>query len=136
MIGLTAHALIAVLARAFYAHQDTATPVVAAVVAVVVNVVVAVALVGPLGVVGLALAIAAGAWVETVMLAVLLRRRIPGLGLGEVARVMVVTAIVVGLRSGGGVCGAAAPRAACGARSRRTCRCSSASSWPPWPGAS
>ena len=94
MVGLTAHALIAVLARAFYAHQDTATPVVAAIAAVVVDVVVAVALVGPLGVVGLALAIAAGAWVETVMLAVLLRRRIPGLGLGEVVRVMVVTAIV------------------------------------------
>ncbi len=31
LIGLTAHALIAVLARAFYARQDTVTPVVAAV---------------------------------------------------------------------------------------------------------
>ena len=37
LIGLTAHALIAVLARAFYARQDTVTPVVAAVGAVVVN---------------------------------------------------------------------------------------------------
>ena len=29
LVGLTAHALIAVLARAFYARQDTVTPVVA-----------------------------------------------------------------------------------------------------------
>ena len=37
VVGLTAHALIAVLARAFYARQDTATPVAAAVGAVAVN---------------------------------------------------------------------------------------------------
>ena len=37
LLGLTAHALIAVLARAFYARQDTRTPVAAAIVAVVVN---------------------------------------------------------------------------------------------------
>ena len=49
LLGLAAHALIAVLARAFYARQDTATPVAAALVAVVVNIVLAVVLVGPLG---------------------------------------------------------------------------------------
>ena len=49
VIGLTAHALIAVLARAFYARQDTVTPVAAAVGAVVVNCTLAVILVGPLG---------------------------------------------------------------------------------------
>ena len=48
VIGLTAHALIAVLARAFYARQDTATPVAAAVGAVAVNCTLAVILVGPL----------------------------------------------------------------------------------------
>ena len=37
LVGLTAHALIAVLARAFYARHDTRTPVAAAIVAVVVN---------------------------------------------------------------------------------------------------
>lgn len=94
MLGLTAHALIAVLARAFYAHQDTATPVVAAIAAVVIDIVAAVVLVGPFGVVGLAVAIAIGAWVETVMLAVLLRRRVPGLGLGAVVRVLVLTGVV------------------------------------------
>ena len=64
LIGLTAHALIAVLARAFYARQDTVTPVVAAVGAVAINTTLAVILVGPLGLGGLALAIAIAAWVE------------------------------------------------------------------------
>ena len=53
------------LARAFYARQDTRTPVLAALVAVAVDIAFAVALVGPFGVVGLAAAIAIGAWVET-----------------------------------------------------------------------
>ncbi len=88
MLGLTAHSLIAVLARAFYALQDTATPLIAGLVAVGVNIVVGVALVGPLGLTGLAVAIAVGAWLETVILVVLLGRRLPGLGLGEVWLVM------------------------------------------------
>ncbi len=94
MVGLTAHSLIAVLARAFYAHQDTATPVAAAIVAVIVDILLAFVLVGPLGVVGLATAIAIGAWLEMIILVTLLRRRVPGLGLGEVGRVLLLTAIV------------------------------------------
>jgi putative peptidoglycan lipid II flippase len=88
LVGLTAHSLIAVVARAFYALQDTATPVAAALLAVVVNIVVANALVGQYGVAGLAAAIAVAAWLELLMLVVLLRRRVPGLGLGHVAVVM------------------------------------------------
>jgi putative peptidoglycan lipid II flippase len=87
-VGLTAHSLIAVLARAFYALQDTATPVVAALVAVAVNVLVATTLVGPLGLDGLALAIAVAAWLETLALILLLRRRVHDLDLGHVASVM------------------------------------------------
>jgi putative peptidoglycan lipid II flippase len=87
-VGLTAHSLIAVLARAFYALQDTATPVVAALVAVAVNVLVATTLVGPLGLDGLALAIAVAAWLETLALVLLLRRRVHDLDLGHVASVM------------------------------------------------
>jgi len=75
LIGLTAHSMIAVLARSFYAEQDTLTPVVAAIAAVVVNVVVAYATVGPYGLGGLAFAIAAGAWLEATVLLVILRRR-------------------------------------------------------------
>jgi putative peptidoglycan lipid II flippase len=99
LVGLTAHSLIAVLARAFYALQDTATPVVAALVAVGVNVAVATLLVGPLGLNGLALAIAVAAWLETLTLIVLLRRRIPDLGLGHVGSVM-ARAVVVSVAGG------------------------------------
>lgn len=97
LVGLTAHSLIAVLARAFYARQDTATPVVAALVAVVVNIVAGTLLVGPLGLTGLAVAIAVAAWLETLALVVLLQRTIPGLGLGHVGIVMVKTLVVAGL---------------------------------------
>ena len=94
LIGLTAHSLIAVLARAFYALQDTRTPVAAALVAVVVNVVAANILVGPLGLNGLAGAIAISAWIETLTLFVLLQRRMPDLRLGAVWGVLARTLIV------------------------------------------
>jgi putative peptidoglycan lipid II flippase len=97
MVGLTAHSLIAVVARAFYAHQDTATPVVAALVAVAANIVLGIALVGPFGLTGLAAAIAASAWLELTTLVVLLRRRLPGLGLGHVGVVMAKSALVSAL---------------------------------------
>ncbi len=87
LIGLAAHALIAVLARAFYARQDTRTPVAAAIVAVVVDIGLGVALVGTIGLSGLAVAIAIGAWVETALLIALLRRNVPDLALGGLARV-------------------------------------------------
>jgi putative peptidoglycan lipid II flippase len=98
LVGLTAHSLIAVLARAFYALQDTRTPVAAALVAVVVNIVVANMLVGPLGLDGLAAAIAISAWMETITLFVLLHRRMPELDLLSVWAVMgrTLIAAVVG----------------------------------------
>ena len=87
LVGLTAHALIAVLARAFYARQDTVTPVVAAVAAVAINTTLAVILVGPLGLGGLALAIAIAAWIEALALIVVLRRRLPAFPLAGMGRV-------------------------------------------------
>ncbi len=92
-IGLVAHALIAVLARAFYARQDTLTPVLAAVGAVVINTTLAILLVDPLGLPGIALAIAIAAWLEAAALLILLRRRIPTLVLGAVGRAAALTAI-------------------------------------------
>ena len=86
MIGLAAHSLIAVLARAFYAGRDTRTPVAAAILAVVINVTLALALVGPLGLPGLALAIAAGAWAEALLLIEVLRRRYPTLDVRGIVR--------------------------------------------------
>jgi len=100
LLGLTAHSLIAVLARAFYARQDTLTPVLAALVAVGVDIALAVVLVAPFGVVGLAAAIAIGAWVETLLLAVILRRRVAGLGLGSVVRVGLVSTVLALLGAG------------------------------------
>ncbi len=99
LFGLAAHALIAVVARAFYARQDTLTPVLAAVGAVVVNTTLAVALVGPLGLPGVALAIAIAAWLELTVLVVVLARRVApfhptdllGVGLGSVAGTVVAT---------------------------------------------
>lgn len=92
-IGLVAHALIAVLARAFYARQDTVTPVIAAVGAVIVNTTLAAVLVGPFGLPGIALAIAVAAWLEAGALIVLLERRVDGLSLVGVGSVAVRTAI-------------------------------------------
>jgi putative peptidoglycan lipid II flippase len=94
LLGLTAHSMIAVLARAFYAMQDTATPVAAALFAVVVDIVVASVLVAPFGVRGLAAAIAIGAWFELLTLAVLMRRRVPNLEFRHVLLVAGKTLVV------------------------------------------
>jgi putative peptidoglycan lipid II flippase len=87
LVGLTAHALIAVLARAFYARQDTVTPVAAAVAAVAINCTLAVVLVGPLGLPGIALAIAIAAWIEALALLAILVRRLDHFALGGIVRV-------------------------------------------------
>lgn len=89
-VGLAAHAMIAVLARAFYADQDTRTPVLAAFVSVGVNVTVSVLTVGTLGLSGLALGIAVGAWIEVLILLWRLSGRIPGLQVAAEARWWVV----------------------------------------------
>jgi putative peptidoglycan lipid II flippase len=89
MSGLTGHALIAVLARAFFARQDTMTPVIAAIAAVVINCVLAVILVGPLGLPGIALAIAIAAWIEALALLATLYRRLRHFELRGLARVAV-----------------------------------------------
>ena len=68
--------MIAVLARAFYARQDTVTPVAAAVGAVIVNSTLAVILVDPFGLPGIALAIAIAAWVEALVLMAILHGRL------------------------------------------------------------
>jgi putative peptidoglycan lipid II flippase len=75
LLGLPAHALNVVLTRAFYSDQDTRTPVVLACLSVGVNVVVSVALVGSMGLAGLALGVALGGWFETLTLSWILARR-------------------------------------------------------------
>lgn len=88
LFGLTAHALIAVLARSFYAAQDTRTPVAAALVSVAVNVAISLATFQTLGLPGLALGIAVGAWVEVAILLARLTRRLPELEPAGIVRAM------------------------------------------------
>ncbi|MDX1581836.1 MAG: lipid II flippase MurJ, partial [Alphaproteobacteria bacterium] len=74
-IGLPAYILVKVLSPAFFARQDTKTPIKASVVALVINLVLNLILMGPLLHVGLALATAVAAWVNVGILAVTLLRR-------------------------------------------------------------
>ncbi len=89
LIGLTAQRLIAVIARAFYARQDTLTPVIAAVGAVVINCTLAIVLAGPFGLPGIAFAIAFAAWVEALALIAVMHARLPHFALGGLGRVAV-----------------------------------------------
>lgn len=73
--GLPAFVLIRNLVPGFYAREDTATPVRIAVAAVAANVALKLALMGPLGAMGLALATSVSAWVNCLLLALVLQRR-------------------------------------------------------------
>jgi putative peptidoglycan lipid II flippase len=75
-IGLGGHIVVHVLARTFYAMQDTRTPVTWAIVAVAINVPLMAWLVGPMGVEGLALALSISAVLEVLGLLWSLHRRI------------------------------------------------------------
>lgn len=68
-LGLFAQALVPLLARGFYALQNTKTPFVIAVISALVNIITALVLMKPLGVAGLALAASVGAVVNMSLLA-------------------------------------------------------------------
>jgi putative peptidoglycan lipid II flippase len=119
LLGLAAHALIAVLARAFYAQQDTRTPVAAGIVAVAFNTTLAVILTKQLGLElpGIGLAIAIGAWIEAILLLILLRRRAPELSLVPIglvagrslAATIVASVVTLGIAGGLGLIGSDEP---------------------------
>jgi putative peptidoglycan lipid II flippase len=73
--GLPAYVLVKVLQPAFFAREDTVTPFKMAAATVAANVALSLILFWPLGHVGIALATALAAWLNTVLLAVALRRR-------------------------------------------------------------
>jgi putative peptidoglycan lipid II flippase len=79
LLALPGEALITILVRAFYANRDTRTPAIAAVLAVAFNVVIGVFAVTVLGwgLAGIAAGIAIGSTAEAILLALVLRRRIP-----------------------------------------------------------
>jgi putative peptidoglycan lipid II flippase len=100
LLGLPAHALNVILARAFYSGKDTVTPVSVAIASVAVNVVISLLTVERLGLAGLALGIAVGAWFEATTLTLLLARRHASIRVTPILRggiVSLVGAVVAAL---------------------------------------
>jgi len=73
--GLPAFVLVKVLGPAFFARQDTATPVRIAIISVAVNLVLNLVLMGPMAQAGLALATAISAWLTAGLMLLMLHRR-------------------------------------------------------------
>jgi len=101
-LGLPAFAAVRLVVQAFYALEDTATPVRMAGVALVANVVLCAVLVRPLQHAGLALATSLASVVNFVSLYYLLRRRIGALDEGAVVRSLFRTAGMAAVM--GGLC--------------------------------
>ena len=83
-LGLPAYAMSKIFANAFYAFQDTKTPVKTAVLAMIVHVILCVALMYPMEIRGLALATAVASYFNMFLLIILLRKRIGKLGLKKI----------------------------------------------------
>jgi len=101
VVGLPAYVLVKVLVPNFFARKDTKTPVYTAATGLVVNVIANFILVPRLGVVGLALGGAIGAWTNTVLLYAILVRKgyyhLTALVLGRIARIAIAAAIMGGV---------------------------------------
>ncbi|MGY6551183.1 MAG: murein biosynthesis integral membrane protein MurJ [Erythrobacter sp.] len=98
VLGLPAYVLVKVLTPNFFARRDTRTPVYTAGASLVVTVALNFLLVPVLGVVGLALAGAIGAWVNIALLGAILARRgffrLPARVVGRLARIALAAAIM------------------------------------------
>ncbi len=96
VVGLPAYVLVKVLTPNFFARRDTRTPVYTAAASLVVTVALNFALIPTFGVVGLALAGAAGAWVNIALLGAILARRgffrLPLRVVGRIARIALAAA--------------------------------------------
>ncbi|HWQ43166.1 MAG TPA: murein biosynthesis integral membrane protein MurJ [Desulfosporosinus sp.] len=75
-IGISSQSVIQILPRAFYALQDTWTPVILGIIAMAVNIMAMVLLIGPLAHGGLAFATTIAAFVNMILLFCVLRRRL------------------------------------------------------------
>jgi putative peptidoglycan lipid II flippase len=98
-LGLPAFVLIKVFSPGFFAREDTRTPMWFAGAALVVNVVLSLALFPFLAHVGIALATAAAGWVNTILLAVTLRRRgyfVPDAALNKRLPLIGLAAVLMG----------------------------------------
>lgn len=73
--GLPAFVLVKILQPAFFAEEDTVMPLKLAAISVLVNMVLSIALFWQVGFVGIAIATSVAAWVNTCLLALVLKRR-------------------------------------------------------------
>lgn len=98
VVGLPAYVLVKVLTPNFFARKDTKTPVYTAGASLVVTVALNFALIPSLGVVGLALAGAVGAWVNIALLGTILARRgyfrLPARVVGRLGRITLAAALM------------------------------------------
>lgn len=83
-LGLPAYAMAKIFANAFYAFQDTRTPVKTAIWAMILHVILCVILMYPMGVGGLALSTAIASYFNMFLLILYLRKRIGRLGLKKI----------------------------------------------------
>lgn len=98
VVGLPAYVLVKVLTPNFFARRDTKTPVYTAGASLVVTIGLNLVLVPVLGVVGLALAGALGAWVNIALLGTVLARRgyfrLPARVVGRLARIALAAGVM------------------------------------------
>jgi len=98
VVGLPAYVLVKVLTPNFFARADTRTPVYTAAASLVVTVAANLVLVPLIGVVGLALGGAIGAWVNIALLGAILARRghfrLPARVLSRVGRIALATGVM------------------------------------------
>ena len=96
-IGLGGHIVVHVLTRAFYAMQDTRTPVAWAVAAVAINVPLMAVLVEPMGIEGLALALSIASVIEVIGLLWSLHHRIESIEAPAIAAAVSRAAVGAGV---------------------------------------
>ncbi|MGB4150419.1 MAG: lipid II flippase MurJ, partial [Limnochordia bacterium] len=104
-IGMIAFGLRDVLSRAFYALQDSKTPMINATIGVVLNIALNIILSRYMGIGGLALATSISAIVAVVLLFTSLRRKIGGLGLSNLVKSFTkigLASVIMGVIARGG----------------------------------
>ena len=74
-IGLPAYILIKILVTCFFAREDTKTPLYVSIVSVVINIILSLLLINSMREMGIALATAISAWVNTLLLFLILRSK-------------------------------------------------------------
>ena len=99
-IGMVAFGLRDILSRAFYALQDTKTPMINSTIAVVINIVLNIILSRYLGIGGLALATSISAMVSALLMFITLRKKIGAFGLKKITKSFIkisIASLLMGL---------------------------------------